>query len=153
MLQAIRTGSAADTSALTVKLLNQGVAPQSIFDALFDGAGELLMQAPGILSLHAMTFTNAIHYAWHRAQSDETRRLLLLQNAAFLPLFRGDRADKGIHIDTLEPLAPTATGRRSRGGNLRRHQQGPPRRRAQDARLAQGRTRSAQALRRLPRAG
>ncbi len=110
MLQAIRSGSSSDNSALTVKLLNQGVAPQSLFEALFDGAGELLMQAPGILSLHAMTFTNAIHYTWHRAQSDELRRLLLLQNAAFLPLFRGDRADNGTHIDTLEPLAPTAQG-------------------------------------------
>ena len=110
MLQAIRSASAPDTSALALKLLNQGVAPQSLFDAFFDGAGELLMQAPGILSLHAMTFTNAIHYTWHRAQSDELRKLLLLQNAAFLPLYRGDRADKGIHIDTLEPLAPTARG-------------------------------------------
>lgn len=110
LLQAIRSGSPTDNSALTVKLLNQGVAPQSIFEALFDGAGELLMQAPGILSLHAMTFTNAIHYTWHRAQSDELRRLLLLQNAAFLPLYRGDRPDKGIHIDTLEPLAPSAKG-------------------------------------------
>ena len=68
------------------------------------------MQAPGILSLHAMTFTNAIHYAWHRAENDETRRLLLLQNAAFLPLFRGNRADNGTHIDAIEPLAPEAKG-------------------------------------------
>ena len=110
MLQAMRTGSASDTSELTVKLLNQGAAPQSIFDALFDGAGELMMQAPGIVAVHAMTFTNAAHYAWQRAQSDETRRLLLLQNAAFLPLYRGNRDDSGLHIDTLEPLAPDAQG-------------------------------------------
>ena len=68
------------------------------------------MQAPGILSLHAMTFTNAMQYAWRRTQSDETRRLLLLQNAAFLPLFRGNRQDSGVHIDTLEPLATEAKG-------------------------------------------
>jgi len=110
LFQAIRTGGADDASGVTVKLLNQGVAPQSIFDALFQGAGELLMQAPGILSLHATTFTNAVHYAWHRTQSDETRRLLLLQNAALLPLFRGDRKDSGLHIDTLEPLASEAKG-------------------------------------------
>ncbi len=110
LLQAIRSGGPSDTSALTVKLLNGGVAPQSIFDALFDGAGELVMQAPGILSLHAMTFTNAAHYAWHRARSDETRRLLLLQNASFLPLYRGNREDNGLHIDTLEPLTPDAKG-------------------------------------------
>ncbi len=110
LLQAIRSGSAVDTSELTVKLLNRGVAPQSIFDALFDGAGELLMQSPGILSLHASTFTNATHYAWRHAQNDETRRLLLLQNAAFLPLFRGNAKDKGIRIDGLEPLASKARG-------------------------------------------
>ena len=111
MLQAIRTGTPADTSALAVKLLNAGVAPQSIFEGLFDGAGELLMQAPGILALHAMTFTNAAHYAWHRARTDETRRLLLLQNTAFLPLFRSDRKDRpDLHIDALEPLAPDAKG-------------------------------------------
>ena len=110
LLQTVRSGAPADTSAAAVELLNQGVAPQSVFEALFGGAGELLMQAPGILSLHAMTFTNAIHYAWQRTQSDETRRLLLLQNAAFLPLYRGDRTSKGPAIDSLEPILPTAKG-------------------------------------------
>lgn len=110
LLNAIRSGSPADSSGLVAKLLNDNVAPQSIFDGLFCGAGELLMQAPGILSLHATTFTNAVHYAWHRAQNDETRRLLLLQNAAFLPLFRGDHTDSGLHIDTLEPLTPDGQG-------------------------------------------
>ena len=110
LLSAIRSGSPADTSALVAKLLNDNVAPQSIFDGLFCGAGELLMQAPGILSLHATTFTNAVHYAWQRAQNDETRRLLLLQNAAFLPLFRGNHTDNGLHIDKLEPLASDAQG-------------------------------------------
>jgi hypothetical protein len=110
MLKAVRAGSASDASALAIELLNRGIAPRSLFDGFFSGAGEMLMQAPGIVSLHAMTFTNAIHYAWQRAQSDETRRLLLLQNAAFLPLFRGRRGDGGLHIDTLEPLEPEAGG-------------------------------------------
>ena len=110
MLGAIRTGSAADTSELTVELLNRGVASQSIFDALFEGAGELLMQAPGILSLHATTFTNAVHYAWKHARDEEARKLLLVQNAAFMPLFRGNAKDKGIRIDQLDPLEPQHTG-------------------------------------------
>ena len=109
-LQAMRSAPASEMSDLTVKLLNRGVGPQAIFDALLTGAGELLMQAPGIVSIHAMTFTNAVHYAWHRVRSDETRRLLLLQNAAFLPLYRGDHKDTGVHIDGLEPLAPTTNG-------------------------------------------
>jgi hypothetical protein len=110
MLLAIRDGSAVDTSAKAIELLNRGVATQSIWDALFDGAGELLMRQPGILSLHATTFTNASHYSFQHCSDDETRRLLLLQNAAFMPLFRGNSKDKGIHIDTLEPLETKAKG-------------------------------------------
>jgi hypothetical protein len=93
-----------------VELLNRGVAAQSIFDALFNGAGELLMRSPGILSLHATTFTNATHYAWRHTGEDETRRLLLLQNAAFLPLFRGQRVTQGARIDALEPMPTKLSG-------------------------------------------
>ncbi len=110
MLEAIREGSAADTSARAIELLNRGVAPQSLFDACFDGAGELLMRQPGILALHATTFTNATHYAFQHCRDEGTRKLLLLQNAAFMPLFRGNSADKGIHIDSLEPLSLQGTG-------------------------------------------
>ncbi len=109
LLQALRTASSSEASKLTVQLLNRGVAPRSVFDALFDHAGELLMQTPGIVAVHAMTFTNAIHYAWHRAKNDDTRRLLLLQNAAFLPLYRGNPREHGVRIDTLEPLPTSAT--------------------------------------------
>ena len=87
-------------------------APQSIWDALFDGAGELLLRQPGIVSLHAVTSTNALHYAYQASGNDETRRLLLLQNAAFLPLFReamGGRGKVGdARIDQLEPLSRAA---------------------------------------------
>ncbi len=106
LLATLRSGSSKDATDDVIQLLNNGVAPQSIFDALFNGAGELLMQAPGIVSLHAMTFSNAIHYAWQRIHDDETRRLLLLQNAAFLPLFRGNHQDNGTHLDTLESITP-----------------------------------------------
>jgi hypothetical protein len=108
LLDAMRGASAPESTAAAVKVINRGIAPRAVFDAVFMTAGEMLMQAPGIVSLHAVTFTNAIHYAWHRAQTDETRRLLLLQNAAFMPLYRGKRANAGARIDALEPLAPTA---------------------------------------------
>ena len=48
------TGSDDDACEQVVELLNRGVAPQSIWDALFDGAGELLMRQPGIVALHAV---------------------------------------------------------------------------------------------------
>ena len=110
MLQTIREGSAKDAGEKAVELLNRGVAAQSLFDAFFDGAGELLMRAPGILSLHATTFTNALHYAWQHCRDEKTRKILLLQNASFLPLFRGNSKDKGLHIDKLEPVSLKATG-------------------------------------------
>ncbi len=110
LLSAFRTASSADTGALATKMLNDGIAPQSLFDSYYNGAGELLMRAPGILAVHAVTFTNAANYTFRRVADDKTRRLLLLQNAAFLPLYRGDRPDAGVKIDTLEPLAPDAQG-------------------------------------------
>ena len=110
MLQTLRQESAQDTSEKAVELLNHGVGPQSIWDALFDGAGELLMREPGIRSLHAVTCTNALHFEWQHCGSEETRKLLLLQGAAFLPLFRGNRPDQGTRIDQFQPTPLQATG-------------------------------------------
>ena len=110
LLETTRQGSDAEASDKAVELLNRGVAPQSIFEALFDRAGELLMRAPGILSLHATTCTNALHYAWQRCQDDETRRLLLLQNAAYLPLYRGNNKNEGVRIDELKAAPVNTSG-------------------------------------------
>jgi hypothetical protein len=46
------------------------------------------MRNPGIVSLHAVTTSNAMHYAFQTCADDRIRRMLLLQNASFLPLFR-----------------------------------------------------------------
>jgi hypothetical protein len=108
MLRALRDGSSDDASDKAIELLARGVAPQSLFDALREAAAELLMRAPGILSLHATTCTNAIHYAWHHCRDEETRKLLLLQNAAFLPLYRSGAKD--VMIDELEPAPLKSTG-------------------------------------------
>jgi len=110
LLQTLRQAPATEASDKVVDLLNRGVAPQSIFDALFERAGELLMRAPGILSLHATTCTNAMHYQWQHCQQDDTRRLLLLQNAAYLCLFRGGNKDTGVRLDELEPAPLLGTG-------------------------------------------
>lgn len=113
LLATLRDGGWEEASAKVVELLNRGVAPQSLWDACFQAAGELLMRAPGIVSLHACTTTNALHFAFRQTHSDETRRFLLLQNAAFLPLFRArldDASRNGPAIDRFEALPPKATG-------------------------------------------
>ncbi|GIW95872.1 MAG: hypothetical protein KatS3mg110_3913 [Pirellulaceae bacterium] len=107
LLATLRTGSSDDVCELIVEMLNRGVAPRSIYDALFLGAGELLARQPGIVSLHAATTTNAIHYAYQTVTDDETRRLLLLQNAAFLPMFLQSMRSRGqvrdVQLDTWQP--------------------------------------------------
>src|SRR6516162_8483500 len=95
LLSTLRTGSDDDAGEQVVELLNRGVAPQSVWDALFDASGELLLRQPGIVSLHAVTSTNALHFAFQASGDDRTRRLLMLQNAAFLTLFRGAMVGRG----------------------------------------------------------
>jgi len=108
MLEALRYASPSEASAKAIELLNRGVAPRSLFDAYFDCSGELMMRSPGILSLHATTFTNALHYNWQHCRDEETRKMLILQNASFLPLFRGERK-AGVRIDELEPAKDPVT--------------------------------------------
>ena len=88
LLSTLYAGSASEACDQVVELLNRGVAPQSIWDGLLCGAGELLMRQPGIVGLHTLTTSNALCYAYETAGDDETRKLMILQNAAFLPMFR-----------------------------------------------------------------
>jgi len=114
MLDVLREASDQEACDKVIGQLNRGVAPQSLWDAFFLGAGELLMRRPGLVSLHAVTSTNALHYAYQNTANDETRKLLLLQTAAFLTLFRGERASgKGVRIDSFEPLPLKTTGGRA----------------------------------------
>jgi hypothetical protein len=115
LLSTLRKGSDDDASQQVVEFLNRGIAPQSIWDALFDGAGELLLRKPNIVALHAVTTTNALHYAYQATGDDLTRRLLVLQNAAFLTLFR-DALGKAnpAPIDQLQP-AETSGSKEGRG--------------------------------------
>jgi hypothetical protein len=115
LVAALRGGSPADGSEKVVELLNKGVAPTSVWDGLFLRAGELLMQQPGIAGLHCVTSTNALHYAYTATDSDETRRMLMLQGAAFLAMFRQAMTGRGklneaLKIDVLEKADLKATG-------------------------------------------
>jgi len=109
MLATLRQGTDADACRKVVELLNRGASPRSITDAIFQLAGELLMRNPGIQSLHSVTATNALHYAFQHCVTDATRRLLLLQNAAYVVLFRNNVLGAGKPskplIDELEPAA------------------------------------------------
>lgn len=111
LLQTLREASPEDAAKQVAGLLARGISPQSVHDALLLGGAELLMRQPGIIALHSMTSTNALHYTFATSADDTTRRRLLLQNAAFITLFRqamGGRGEVGeARIDQLAPAGGT----------------------------------------------
>lgn len=116
LLSALRTANQEDTAAKVVELIAREVSPQSIWDGLFLGAGELLVRQPGIVALHAVTTTNALRYAWNTSQDDDTRRMLLLQTASFLPMFRQAMVGRGgklkeFQLDQMQGAPIEATER------------------------------------------
>ena len=115
MLATLRTGSANEACDMAVKQINSGVHPQSVWDALFLGGGELLFRQRGIVALHALTTANALRYAFETSGDDQTRRLVTLQCAAFVPLFREAMQSRGkvaeFKIDELVSAPTVASDR------------------------------------------
>jgi hypothetical protein len=113
LMASLRDGSEEAAADQVLRLLQRNCAPRSLWDGLFLGAIELLARQPGIVSLHAVTTTNALHYAYRQAREDSTKRLLLLQSAAFLPMFRQAMSGRGqlagLAIDRMDPLGTKAS--------------------------------------------
>jgi hypothetical protein len=116
LLAVLREGTSEAAADQVVKMLDGGASSiQSVWDGLFAGAAELVIRQAGIPSLHAVTTTNALRHAFEMSGDDETRRWLVLQNAAYLPLFRAFMGQRGgklgdARIDKLAPGTLTSTG-------------------------------------------
>ena len=111
LVASLRTASHKQASDQVIDLLNRGINPQSIWDALFVTAGELLMRQPAIVALHAVTTTNALHFAYRTSGSSKTRQLIMMQNAAFLTMFRETMTGRGRLKDVLfDDLQPKTEG-------------------------------------------
>ena len=111
LLATLRNGSERDAAGHVVRMLNDGVGAQSVWDAILCGAAELTMREPNIVSLHAVTTCNALRYAFAASRDDRTRRMLMLQGASFVPLFRGQRRQvepRDVRVDTFEATATKA---------------------------------------------
>ena len=113
LFEAFRAGTPQTASQVAVDALSRGVSPQSVWDGVFVGAGELLMRQPGIIGLHGLTTANAMHYLYRNVANDALRRRLLLQACAFNPMFRESAKGRGQlakrTIEELSPQAPSAT--------------------------------------------
>jgi hypothetical protein len=111
LLEAIRNATPEGASVEAVRLLNGGASPASLWDAVVLGGSELLMRRPGIISLHAVTAANALHFIYGASGDDSTRRLALLQAVGWLPMYRNLAKPTGtIRVDALEPVATDSGG-------------------------------------------
>jgi hypothetical protein len=119
LLEVMRQASAEDASSEAVKMLNQGVAAESLWDAVVLGGSELLMRSPGIISLHAVTSANALHFIYGASGDDTTRRLALLQGVGWHALFRGRiKPGGGPTIDSFEPAKLETPGKDEAVGEI-----------------------------------
>lgn len=108
ILSTQRTATASEAAEQVVEVLNKKVDPSCVWDGLFLTAGELLMRQPGIVALHCVTTLNALYFAYQTTANDQTRKLMMLQGATFLPMFQKFMRGRGklaeVKIDQVEPL-------------------------------------------------
>ena len=109
LIRVMRDASADDASAQIAHVAQSGTS-RPAWDSLFLAGGELLMRQPGIVALHSLTTLNALHYAYRATGDDATRQFMLLQGAAFVPLFRDAMKSRGkvedVKIDVLGAERP-----------------------------------------------
>jgi hypothetical protein len=112
LLATLRTANPGDAAEAVVAKLNERIDPSCVWDACFLTAGELLMKQPGIVGLHTVTSVNALAFGYQTTANDETRRLLMLQAASFLTMFRQrmNNLPATPRIDTLEVMDVPARG-------------------------------------------
>jgi hypothetical protein len=116
LLEAVRQSTPEAASAEVVRLLNEGAAAESLWDAVVLAGNEEMMRKPGIIALHAVTSANSLHYIYGASGDDTTRRLALLQAAGWQPLYRDrNKAAAGAKIDALDAPAPETQGEEAVG--------------------------------------
>jgi hypothetical protein len=107
LLAMLRQAKPAEADDKILQVVNVGLAPRSVWNAIHVGAAELLARQPGIVALHTVTSVNALSYAYETVADDALRRYLLLQAAAFVTLFREAVRGRGklsdLKLDALEP--------------------------------------------------
>lgn len=111
LLETLRQASPEDASAAVVKHLNDGVAPDSLWDAVVLAGNELLLKKPGIIPIHAVTSANALHFIYNASGDDQHRRLALLQAAGWIPMYRSRLSPPAAPaLDALEPIDVESRG-------------------------------------------
>jgi len=112
LLRTLREVSELDAGQAVIDLLKHGVSTDSIWEAIFAAAAELVLRRPTVVPVHAQTSANAFHHVFRHARAESTQILALLQSAAFMPAFRRRvrNAQPDLRIDELEPLVVSGDG-------------------------------------------
>jgi hypothetical protein len=110
-LETLRQASPEEASAEAVSQLNNGISPDSLWDAVILAGNEMLLKKPGIVPLHAITSSNALHFIYGASGDETTRKLALLQACGWQPLFRSRAGDgTALKIDALTVKPTDASG-------------------------------------------
>jgi hypothetical protein len=116
LLQTIRQASPEAASAEAARMLNRGIAPGALWDAVVLSGSEHMMRSPGIIAVHATTAANSLHYIFHASGDDLTRRLALLQAVGWQPLYRDRlKAANPVEIDSLKAEGSVSQGEEAVG--------------------------------------
>ncbi len=107
LLEVLRTASIEDASQTLLQRLQAGkIQAQGAWDAVHLAASELMMRQPGILGIHTVTSTNALHYAFRTAVDPETRLLMLLHGVAWMGQFRQSMEGRKFGTVKITELQP-----------------------------------------------
>lgn len=109
LLVALREGSDEDAGQAMWQAIARGTGSRDLWTAVLAAAGDLMLKQAGILSVHANTTADALHHACLNSGDAPTRHFLLLQAAAFMPLFRDLLGGERNRLD-IETLAPAGEG-------------------------------------------
>jgi hypothetical protein len=110
LLTELRTADDEGAADAVLSMLNDGVSPDSLWDAITLAAAELTLRDLASPGLHGLTSHNGLHSAYILARDDRIQRMLLLRAASYVTMSRdaglakvGESSGSAWHIDGLEP--------------------------------------------------
>ena len=112
LLRVLRRADRNGAQDLVVSAFSEGLGPQTVWDALRLRSAEVFShrasstprRREALLPVHAVTVTNAFGHAWRTSRDDRTRRLMVLQSAAWLADLHAWLEDNDCIADATPPL-------------------------------------------------
>ena len=106
ILQALRTADSEQAQKIIIDAFKSGLGPRTVWDGLRLSASEIFLRRPAappersqsLLPVHAVTEVNAFGHVFRAAGNEETKRLMILQAAGWLPDMREALVVRNAHL-------------------------------------------------------